>query len=256
MDDRHLDVGKTVGGATMFDLSSAITDWRSEVAARGCCRKDDIDELETHLREEHESLKGVGLSDEEAFCIAARRLGPPDAVCAEYAKSNPGVVWLNRLTWMATGTIAYWALRALASLGSAAVSFGLTARYTQNGYWIGTVNVCAWIALMLAELLLLYQIVARGKWGVSAFVVRTLATRNGRAIFVAVATLAAAGTLVCRKLVEILWYKTYGLESFSQMKLVVGCFGLARAVAIPIVLALLLAYAHSARCRQLASSKG
>ena len=240
----------------MFDLSLAITDWRGEVAARGCCRKDDIDELETHLREEHECLKGAGLSDEEASWIAARRLGSPDAVCAEYAKSNPEVVWLSRLTWMATGTIIYWALTALASVGSLAVSCGLTARYTQSGYCIGTVHVCAWLVLVLAELLLLYQIAARGKWGISAFVARTLATRRGRSIFVAVATLAAAGVVLGGRLVDVLCYRAYGVQSFGQMKMVVGCFGLARSVAIPILLALLLAYAHSARSRQLTSSKG
>ncbi len=46
----------------MFDLNEQITKWRTTLAESEKCSKPDIDELETHLREEIEHLTPAGLS--------------------------------------------------------------------------------------------------------------------------------------------------------------------------------------------------
>jgi len=62
----------------MFDLNESVDRWRQQMRRGGRCGQDDIAELEDHLREEMTSLEKLGLSGEEAFLLAARRLGRTD----------------------------------------------------------------------------------------------------------------------------------------------------------------------------------
>jgi hypothetical protein len=96
-----------MGDKTMFDLSLSMNAWREQLRQGGRCRQEDIDELEEHLREEMTKLERIGLSDEEAFLLAARRLGGVDALREEFEKVNSSSVWLNRLRWMAVGVLMY-----------------------------------------------------------------------------------------------------------------------------------------------------
>jgi len=91
----------------MFDLNTSLNDWREQLRQGGRCHQEDIDELEEHLREEMTKLERVGLSGEEAFLLAARRLGGVDSLREEFEKVNSSSVWLNRLRWMAVGMLAY-----------------------------------------------------------------------------------------------------------------------------------------------------
>lgn len=89
----------------MFDLNESLNDWREHLRQGERCRREDVDELEEHLREEMVKLEGLGLSGEEAFLLAARRLGGVDALAQEFEKVNFLSVWLNRLHWIAIGAI-------------------------------------------------------------------------------------------------------------------------------------------------------
>jgi hypothetical protein len=94
---------------TAFDLNHEITRWRQTLGQSPALRADNLDELESHLRDTVEELEGKGLSSEEAFVLATRRLGPVEPVEAEFAKVNPSGVWLHRVLWMLVGVQA-WAL--------------------------------------------------------------------------------------------------------------------------------------------------
>jgi hypothetical protein len=94
-----------MGTKNMFDVSKSLNDWREQLRQGGRCRQEDIDELEEHLREEMTKLVRIELSDEEAFLLAARRLGGVDALGEEFEKVNTPSVWLNRLRWMAVGVL-------------------------------------------------------------------------------------------------------------------------------------------------------
>lgn len=101
----------------MFQLEAEIAGWRHRLAASGSCTGDAVDELESHLRESQAALLASGLTSEEAFLIAARRLGDPESLQAEYAKEHGALpVWRERLYWMLTGFLAIECLIVLAAL--------------------------------------------------------------------------------------------------------------------------------------------
>jgi signal peptidase I len=85
---------------TSFDLSGAIHEWRRNLAQSAAFRGADLDELEAHLRDTILALQAAGLSSEESFLIAARRIGTPHALESEFGKINAGHSWLNR-PWLA-----------------------------------------------------------------------------------------------------------------------------------------------------------
>jgi hypothetical protein len=84
---------------TSFDLSIAIQQWRQNLAQSSAFRHADLDELESHLHDSMPPLQKAGLSPEEAFMIASRRIGPLQALEPEFRKSNTRSVWLERVLW-------------------------------------------------------------------------------------------------------------------------------------------------------------
>ncbi len=53
----------------------------------------DVDELESHLRDRVDALTAAGLTDDEAFLIAVKRLGSMDELSREYAAEHSGRLW-------------------------------------------------------------------------------------------------------------------------------------------------------------------
>ena len=96
-----------MGEKTMFILNEQIGKWRESLAQSQTLGTADIDELESHLRQEIESLQRLNLSDEEAFLIAGHRLGSTASLTGEFAKVNRAGVLRLRLTWMIIGILAY-----------------------------------------------------------------------------------------------------------------------------------------------------
>jgi hypothetical protein len=80
---------------TSFDLNGAIEKWRRNLEESSAFRSADLDELETHLRDAVPGLQTAGLSPEEAFLIACRRIGTRSTLETEFRKVN-GRAWLNR----------------------------------------------------------------------------------------------------------------------------------------------------------------
>ena len=98
---------------TSFDLNGAIQRWRRELEKSASFRADDLEELESHLRDSEASLRAHGLTAEEAFLIAVRRTGSGDVLAAEFSTIKASSVWLDRLLWMITGSITVSALWSL-----------------------------------------------------------------------------------------------------------------------------------------------
>jgi hypothetical protein len=88
---------------TAFDLNTAIQRWREHLSESPHFRPENLDELETHLRDSVAAFQGKALSDEEAFLVATRRIGGVPALEPEFAKVNGKEVWMNRLLWMLVG---------------------------------------------------------------------------------------------------------------------------------------------------------
>jgi hypothetical protein len=71
----------------MFDLEKVIADWRQHMLAAGIKAPVPLAELESHLRDHIDRLK-AGLSEEDAFQIAARELGDGKILIKEFSKGK------------------------------------------------------------------------------------------------------------------------------------------------------------------------
>ena len=74
-----------------------IAEWRAYVANAPGVNGHDLDELEDHLRYQIAELKAAGLTDDEGFLIAVKRLGDVDALSREYAREHSGRLWKQLL---------------------------------------------------------------------------------------------------------------------------------------------------------------
>jgi hypothetical protein len=89
---------------TPFDLNTAIRRWQQDLGASPAFCADNLEELASHLRASVLKLKAGGLSEEEAFLIAAQRLGKPGQLEQEFAKVNSFATrsWTVILFWLVT----------------------------------------------------------------------------------------------------------------------------------------------------------
>jgi hypothetical protein len=85
---------------TCFDLNAAVENWRKELAGEHNLTAEVRRELETHLRDAILGLQQRGLSDEESFWLARRRVGQPQQLAEEFVKANPAAAWRERVFWM------------------------------------------------------------------------------------------------------------------------------------------------------------
>ena len=125
---------------TPFDLNRAIQQWRESLEASPAFRRENLDELETHLRDSIVALQQRGLSEEEAFLIAIKRAGSGVVLGAEFGKVNARSIWLDRVMWMLVGNLFFWTVTGLLSFVSSSVLFfgireiGFTGGNPTSGY--------------------------------------------------------------------------------------------------------------------------
>ncbi len=74
-------------------LDELIASWRDWMERRDALSLADVDELESHLRDRVDALTAAGLTEDEAFLIAVRRLGNLDELSREYAAEHSGRLW-------------------------------------------------------------------------------------------------------------------------------------------------------------------
>lgn len=77
----------------MESLEQEIEEWRTFVARSPAVDGPDVDELETHLRDQIADLSAAGLADDEAFLIAVKRMGTIDDLSREFAREHRGRLW-------------------------------------------------------------------------------------------------------------------------------------------------------------------
>ena len=79
--------------AAADSLEQQIGAWRAHLRRSGAVTTPDAAELEDHLREQIASLNGDGLSDDEAFLVAVKRMGAVDALTREFAREHSERLW-------------------------------------------------------------------------------------------------------------------------------------------------------------------
>jgi uncharacterized membrane protein len=137
----------------MFDLESAIENWKHDFHQDGLVSPENADELEAHLRDLTSDLQQKGLSQQEAFMIGTHRMGCAAELEKEFAKNCPTIWWRNRVMWMLTG---YIAVSASGSLISMLVAFASASALAIG--WAGStagsamvvLNALCWICVLVA----------------------------------------------------------------------------------------------------------
>ncbi len=74
-------------------LESQIGRWRGYVEHHRVIAAADVDEMEDHLRGRISDLEAAGLTADEAFLVAVKRLGSVDAISREFAREHSDRLW-------------------------------------------------------------------------------------------------------------------------------------------------------------------
>jgi len=110
----------------MFQLESAIQNWRNGLQQNQTMLPEDLDELETHLRDQMDTLALSGLTAEETFWVASHRIGDNAAVAQEFAKVNTAAIWKHRAFWMIFGIFISMLITSLAQVMSKSSAVALS----------------------------------------------------------------------------------------------------------------------------------
>jgi hypothetical protein len=140
MDDRSLHPHKIMATSIEFDLNDAFRLWREQLSQSPQFRTENLDELESHLRDSVGVLQSKGLSADEAFLIGTRRVGGVAALEREFAGENGGRGWRNFL-------------RRLSYRYLDKVIHGLVLVYFTTGCWMlwGTMQIARMLIAMLSR---------------------------------------------------------------------------------------------------------
>ncbi|WP_084102449.1 permease prefix domain 1-containing protein [Demequina sp. NBRC 110051] len=134
-------------------LEIQIDLWRAHLEAHPGVAAADVDELEDHLRGHIEALSAAGLSDDEAFLVAVKRLGSQRDIAREFARENSRRLWKqlvlgeegSRSSGVPGGRASVWVALAFAAAGGLLMRLPL---------WLSPEGVDTTYALFLGPLLL------------------------------------------------------------------------------------------------------
>ncbi len=74
-------------------LEEHIAQWRAYLRRRQALHGPDVEELEGHLRDQLAALTEAGLTGDEAFLVAVKRMGSLDALSREFARAHSERLW-------------------------------------------------------------------------------------------------------------------------------------------------------------------
>ncbi|MGH2610269.1 MAG: permease prefix domain 1-containing protein [Tepidiformaceae bacterium] len=74
-------------------MEAQIREWRSYLLRRRTIHHVDVDELEDHLRSEISELGAAGLSGDESFLVAIKRIGGVNELSREFARERSSQLW-------------------------------------------------------------------------------------------------------------------------------------------------------------------
>lgn len=75
------------------NIEAQIREWRSYLLRRRTIHDVDVDELEDHLRNEMSELGAAGLSGDESFLVAIKRIGAVNDLSREFARERSSRLW-------------------------------------------------------------------------------------------------------------------------------------------------------------------
>ncbi len=145
------------------ELEAQFEQWRQYVLRRRGLQPFDADELEDHLRGSVDELVAAGLSPDEAFLVAVKRMGSLDELSREFAREHSERLWKQLVLTADTGSPVadtrsrrdLWAMVACAAGAVASVKvpalFGLGFENDSSFYGRNfTLFALPWLAAFLA----------------------------------------------------------------------------------------------------------
>jgi len=85
------------GADTPRSLDEHVAEWRAYVRRRQSPDGPGVQELETQLRDELETLLAAGLAADEAFLVGLTRMGSRDALSREFARAHSERLWQQQV---------------------------------------------------------------------------------------------------------------------------------------------------------------
>lgn len=99
---------------SQFDLNASLSLWLEKLAQSPHFRNENVTEMESHVRDSVTKLRNQGLSEEESFLIAIRRVGSVRKLEPEFAKVNRSpwnmIIHGVILAFFSVGCWILWAL--------------------------------------------------------------------------------------------------------------------------------------------------
>jgi hypothetical protein len=224
-----------MGGKSMFELKEALAGWRNFLRGKSTLLDTDIQELESHLLEELELLKDKGLSEEEAFLVASRRLGRSNELSDEFSKINGNAIWGYRLIWMALGLLSYLLMKHLIQLVngiyvSIAVICGI------SGYQLGVVSVVSSAVLLGTALFGCYAIVSKYGSSLRERFLKSTGTSRRRLFFLAGFVVSIVLLILSEVAVHLIAPRYASVASIGKYHAVTAIASLVWSVILPALL--------------------
>jgi len=92
---------------TKFNLAQSTTKWLLNLENSGNFDQEHLVELKNHLDDQIDSLKQLGLTHEESFWIAVKRIGEPDVLKNEFGKVHYSNLSVKNITLMIQGILLF-----------------------------------------------------------------------------------------------------------------------------------------------------
>jgi len=217
----------------MFDLNAEILKWRDNLAKSDSLDDPVLSELESHLRQEVESLASGSLSEEESFWLARRRLGGAGELAGEFAKINKVAIVKNQLFWMAAGVLAYM-LAVQSGTAASWLSVLLAAFGGLRGPGLGIVHVTSQMVVLGGAMYLCHRVCMKiydssgfSRWADSrAERIALFAALGVLVVLLATARVSAVGLA-----------NFIGVDEYGRVAIVRAYTQLALGVLLPVVMA-------------------
>lgn len=228
----------------MFDLSKEISNWRTNLSQKQTCVSSDLDELESHLKDEIDQLEKKDLSQQEAFMVATHRLGDTDALAGEFAKVNKSLLLRKKLFYAVCGVFAFMSASYIAAAFSKVILM-LATLCGYRGYTAATVEMVSKVAIFALMILMWYIIAIKMDPHGQRFS-NTADTRKGKLVLLMIPLLLIVFHMSALYIPNSVIFRTLGVEEYSQI-MVPARFMQIAWMFMPVIIMLLLIYLRPAK---------
>ncbi|MFD2162347.1 hypothetical protein ACFSJU_08070 [Paradesertivirga mongoliensis] len=159
-----------------FNLKQSVNSYIDSIKNQGSITNSDAAELSAHLYDATDSFISLGLSQEEAFVIACKRLGNEEVLTKEYSKVNPSIKMNQIWAYLIMGFNLFYSLPSLLLLGISLLY--LTVYQSYNSSFTSTLIITVFHLLLTA----LIWFLIRRKLEISKFLERQIQNHSLRSV--------------------------------------------------------------------------